>query len=125
MQESYISLDPERADSMTSQQRERVWSQRVQETCGGEAGSALGTQAAWTTMLCTYTMMRSRGFRMTPFAATKIPAIGGVLLAGLLGYGFGSSYASASIGDSVQYYHLLKNKSSIMAGTTPFDAPKD
>lgn len=43
MQESYISLDPERADSMSAQQRARIWSQRVQESCGGDAGNFLAS----------------------------------------------------------------------------------
>ena len=42
MQESYISLDPANAESMTSQQRSRVWSQRIDEANGGQVGTMMG-----------------------------------------------------------------------------------
>ena len=124
MQESYISLDPAQADSMTAQQRNRVWSQRVQEACGGDAGQALATQMGVTFMVCSYTLMRGRGFRVTPLSGSKIVGLGGILLAGSFGYGFGSSVAGRSMGNSAQYYHLMGNKRSIVNGSTSFDAPK-
>ena len=99
MQDSYVSLHPDQAESMTSQQRARVWSQRLEESNGGAAGKALAAQFGATTMLCTYTLMRGRGFRVTPFAANKIPGVGGILLAGLFGSTFGSSYASQAMGN--------------------------
>lgn len=95
MQQSYISLDPERAESMTSQQRARMWSQRVMEATGGKAGNSLGQQVGFTTMVCTYTAMRNRtGFRITPFGASKLPAVAGIFLCGMMGYGYGTSFAA-------------------------------
>ena len=125
MQDSYVSLHPDQAESMTSQQRARVWSQRLQESSGGAAGAALAAQFGATTMLCSYTLMRGRGFRVTPFAASKIPGVGGIFLAGVLGSYFGSSYACASMGNSAQYKYLMLNRSAIVGGTMPLDAPKE
>ena len=58
-------------------------------------------------MLCTYTLMRGRGFRVTPFAASKIPGVAGIFLAGLLGSTYGSSYASASMGNYENWQYLI------------------
>lgn len=124
MQDSYVSLHPDQADSMTSQQRARVWRQRVDESNGGAAGTALSAQFGVTTMLCSYTLMRGRGFRVTPFAASKIPAVGGIVLAGLLGSTYGSSYASASMGSYEQWKYLISNRGAIISGDMPLDAPK-
>ena len=107
MQESYISLDPAQADSMTAQQRSRLWHQRIQETCGGDAGKILSTQMAATAMVCSYTLMRQRGFRMTPFSPVKLLGLGGILGAGMIGIGYGSSIACQSMGDSAKYYYLI------------------
>ena len=107
MQDSYVSLHPDQAESMTSQQRARVWRQRVGESNGGAAGNALAAQFGATTMLCSYTLMRGRGFRVTPFAARKIPGVAGIFLAGLLGSAYGSSYASASMGSIENWKYLM------------------
>lgn len=77
-----------------------------------------------TFMVCSYTLMRGRGFRMTPISAGKLAGLGGILFAGTIGYGFGSSIAGRSMGDPDQYYHLIGNKRSIVNGSTPFDAAK-
>lgn len=106
---------------MTSQQRDRVWAQRVQESCGGEAGNALATQMAATFMVCSYTQMRSRGFRMTPVSAGKLAGLGGVFFSGALGYFVGSSIAGGSMGNSDQYYYLIANKRAIVNGSAPLD----
>lgn len=124
MQDSYVSLHPDQAESMTSQQRARVWRQRLAESNGGEAGTALAAQFGATTMLCSYTLMRGRGFRVTPFAASKIPAVAGIFLAGLVGSACGSSYASASMGSYESWKYLMANKAAIVKGEMPLDAPK-
>lgn len=124
MQESYISLDPERADSMSAQQRARLWNQRVQEACGGEAGNFLATQMGLTFMVGSYTMMRHRGFRLTPISAPKLAGLGGVLAAGALGYTFGSSIASVSMGSPAQYNYLMRNRGAILNGSASFDEQK-
>ena len=122
MQQSYISLDPERAESMSAQQRSRMWSQRVAEATGGKAGNALGQQVALTTMVCTYTALRTRtGFTITPFGASKLPAVAGIFLCGLMGYGYGTSYAARVMGDNNSYYYLMSNRSAILAGEKAFD----
>ena len=61
---------------------------------------------------------------MMPFGASKIPAVSGVLLAGIFGYGLGSSYACDCMGNSEQYYYLISNRRSIVNGNSPFDMPK-
>jgi len=99
MQDSYISLDPANADSMNSQQRSRLFNQRKQEANGGEAGTLLANQFGVTTILCSYTYMRTKGFRITPFTAKKVPAVGGLLLAGMIGYRLGSAYSRTVIGN--------------------------
>ena len=100
MQESYISLDPAHADDMSHQVRSRVWSQRLQEARGGEAGSMMANQFGVTTMLCSYTVMRHRGFRMTPLAANKLPALAGIIVLGGLGAAFGMRYATVALGNA-------------------------
>ena len=121
MQESYISLDPERAESMSQQVRNRNWSARIQESCGGEAGTMMANQMAFTTMICSYTVMRGRGFRITPFGPAKLPAVGGILMAGLVGGGLGSSYAQVALGDSASYKHLMGNSGAIVRGEASMD----
>jgi len=100
MQESYISLDPAKADSMSYQVRSRVWKQRVQEACGGEAGLMMANQFGITAMVCTYTIMRGRGFRITPFSASKLPSLAGLILVGFVGANFGSTYARVVLGST-------------------------
>mmetsp|Transcript_27303 Transcript_27303/g.32004 ORF Transcript_27303/g.32004 Transcript_27303/m.32004 type:complete len:83 (+) Transcript_27303:156-404(+) len=77
-----------------------------------------------TFMVCSYTLMRQKGFRVTPVAASKLAGLGGVFLTGMMGYSFGSSVATASMGNSMQYYYLIGNKGSIVSGSAPFDAPQ-
>ena len=124
MQENYISLDPDNAESMTSQQRSRVWSQRVTESCGGEAGEMFGNQCSITAMLCTYTMMRGKGFRLTPFSPVKIGSVAGLIGVGFIGRYFGTHYAAVNLGDYEQYSHLMQQKRAIIAGTVPLDGIK-
>lgn len=85
MQDSYISLDPANADSMNSQQRSNVHYQRTMEANGGDAGYMMANQFGITTMLVSYTYMRTKGFRIMPFTAKKVPAVGGLLIAGFFG----------------------------------------
>ena len=74
MQENYVSLDPAHAESMTSQARQRLWWQRVKEQHGGEAGSTLALQFTLTGGLLAYASLKTNnGFRMTPFAPSKLP----------------------------------------------------
>ena len=124
MQESYISLDPDRADSMSKQVRRQNWHARVQEACGGDAGAVMANQCAMTTMICSYTVMRGRGFRVMPFGASKLPAVGGILMAGVIGGGLGSSYAQVALGDAKQYWYLMGRRSAVMNGNQPMDAPR-
>ena len=124
MQESYISLDPANADSMTAQQRGRVYNSRWQEAVGGEAGSIMANQCTLTSMLISYTVMRSKGFRVTPFNASKIPALGGLILAGYFGHSFGLAYSTTVLGDKSQYKYLMSQRGPILKGTKPFDAPQ-
>ena len=99
MQESYISLDPANADSMSAQQRSRVWDQRVKEANGGQAGEMLAHQMGTTTMLLSYTLMRKRGFRVMPLSAKTLPGVAGIALAGMLGWGLGASYGMTVLGN--------------------------
>ena len=68
--------------------------------------------------------MRSRGYRITPFNASKLPALFGILLAGSIGAGYGSSYGARALGNSNQYYYLMGNRGAIMKGDMPFDDQK-
>ena len=77
-----------------------------------------------TTMVVSYTVMRHKGFRLTPLGANKLPAVGGLFLAGLFGHSFGLRYSRKSLDDFDQYEHLVKNASAIKSGTMPFDASK-
>ncbi len=74
-------------------------------------------------MLVTYTMMRNKGFRVMPFGASKIPAVAGIVAAGLFGYSHGSSFATRVMGNSEQYYYLIANRRSIVNGSASFDMP--
>lgn len=74
MQENYVSLDPAHAESMTRQQRQRLWLQRLQEQNGGQTGSVLALQFFLTGSLLAYASLKTNNaFRMTPFAASKTP----------------------------------------------------
>ena len=53
-----------------------------------------------TAMVGSYALMRGRGFRLTPLSAKSLGGLGGITLADLLGWGFGSSIACRSMGDS-------------------------
>ena len=80
-------------------------------------------QTSLTFMVCSYTVMRSKGFRMTPMSAKKLPALGGLLLVGGLGWYMGSTVSTALLGNSANYYYLLKNRSAIVSGAKSFDKP--
>jgi len=123
MQESYISLDPAMADMMTSQQRNRVFSQRLTEAKGGDASEYFGMQLGMTLSIMTYTVMRNKGFRITPFNAMKIPTLGGVLFVGCIGNAIGTDFTAGVLGDRSQKSYLHANKSAILAGTASFDKP--
>lgn len=69
---------------------------------------------AWTTMICSYTMMRTKGFRFTPFGASKLAGVAGIVLAGVIGHGYGSSFSMVSLGSSAQYWYLMRNRGSII-----------
>ena len=75
-------------------------------------------------MLVSYTVMRNKGFRITPFNASKVPALGGLALAGLIGYAYGLNYGRVVLGNANQFYYLTANSSGIKSGTKPFDAPQ-
>ena len=81
------------ADSMSAQQRARVWNQRLSESTGGEAGSVFGAQIAMTAMVCSYTLMRKRGFSILPLSVRTLPSLGGLLLVGFGGNALGKSYS--------------------------------
>jgi len=100
MQESYISLDPAHADSMSHQVRTRVWNQRLKEAHGGIAGEMMANQVGFTTMLCSYTVMRHRGFRMTPLSPKKLPALAGLIILGVFGAMVGTRYGTLNLGNS-------------------------
>lgn len=51
-------------------------------------------------MVCTYTIMRGRGFRITPFSASKLPSLAGLILVGFVGANFGSTYARVVLGST-------------------------
>lgn len=77
-----------------------------------------------TTMLVSYTTMRHKGFHFTPFGAKKLPAVGGILLAGWIGHIVGLKYSRSMLGNRAQYRHLKANRSAIKKGTMSFDAPQ-
>ena len=76
-------------------------------------------------MVCTYTLMRGRGFRITPFGAKKLAGVSGVFLTGMLGYCFGSTFAMSALGSEDQYNYLMQNKRSIVSGDAPLDRPQE
>ena len=77
-----------------------------------------------TTMLVSYTMMRRTGFRVAPVTASKLPGVAGIFLAGMLGWGLGTSYGTVTLGNANQYQYLMQNRSAIIRGDAPFDAPR-
>ena len=74
-------------------------------------------------MLVTYTMMRNKGFRVMPFGASKIPAVAGIAMAGMLGHSYGSAFATRVMGNREQYYYLIGSRRSIVNGGASFDMP--
>ena len=65
--------------------------------------------------LLTYSQFRSKGFRMTPFAANKSHRYSAIFITGFLSFMFARRYAMGKIGDVDQYEWLCKNRSQIMA----------
>ena len=93
MQENYVSLDPANADSMTLQQRRRVWSQRLEESLGGKASNVLGIQYGLTAGLVTYASLKRGGFAFAPISGAKTPQYAGILFSSYVAYTFGMSVA--------------------------------
>ena len=93
MQENYVSLDPVNADSMTLQQRQRVWSQRLEESLGGKASNVLGIQYGLTAGLVTYASLKRGGFAFAPISGAKTPQYAGILFGSYVAYTFGMSVA--------------------------------
>ena len=106
---------------MSAQQRERVWNQRFQESMGGRSGDILAQQCGLTSMVCSYALLRSKGYRVTPLSLRTLPLVSGVFCAGLLGTAYGKSYSKVVLGNSSQKRYLMNNKNAILAGTTPMD----
>ena len=102
MQENYVSLDPINADSMTLQQRRRVWAQRIEESFGGKASSVLGMQYGLTGGLVTYASLKRGGFTLAPISGAKTPQYAGILFSSYLAYVFGMSVVQGSLGDTQQ-----------------------
>ena len=100
MQENYVSLDPANAESMTLQQRRRVWGQRLEESLGGKSGGVLGLQYGLTAGLCTYAGLKRGGFAFAPICGSKTPQYAGILFSGYLAYALGVSVTQGQLGDS-------------------------
>lgn len=101
--------------------RKRLWKQRFQEAYGGKAGEVLASQCGMTAMICSYTVLRSRGYRMTPLSMRTLPLVSGVFCAGLLGVAFGNAYSKTVLGDHEQKNWLMANKGAIISGTQSMD----
>ena len=85
----------------------------------------MANQMMLTTMLISYTVMRQKGFRLMPFSASKLPAMGGLILAGVVSHSVGLCYSRYTLGNRDQFRHLIVNSSAIKSGTMPFDAVKE
>lgn len=85
----------------------------------------LASQMMLTTMIISYTVMRQKGFRLMPFGASKLPAVGGLILAGAVSHSVGLCYSRYTLGNRDQLRHLMVNSSAIKSGTMPFDAVKE
>lgn len=91
------------------------------ESEGGHAQRFLSSQFAVTGALCTYTWMRSGGFRVFPLQANKTPKYLAIYFGGFAGALFAKSLATAVVGDSKQQQYLLANRSAILSGALPID----
>ena len=69
----------------------------------------------------TYTLLRKKGFTMTPLSAKKLPAMGGILFASIFGSLFGQSFATAALGNNAYKNYLLQNRSAILSGEASMD----
>lgn len=121
MQENYVSLDPVNADSMTLQQRRRVWSQRFEESLGGKSGNVLGMQYGLTAGLVSYASLKRGGFTLAPMSAAKTPQYAGILFSGYVAYAFGVSVTQGQLGDRQQQRYLQRNKRAILSGEKSMD----
>ena len=124
MQENYVSLDPANAESMTYQVRKRLWQQRLTESLGGQGSSVLGVQFFLTASMVTYAGLKRGGFRMTSFAASKVPQYAGMFFSGYIAHQFALSLTRGNIGDIETYNHLIDNKKKIIAGDASWDPEK-
>ena len=121
MQDRYVSLNPETAESQDAQIRQRVLDNRSYEALGGEAGARLSTQIGLTAAFWTYLAFRRRGFRASPFAANKIGHYGAFVATYVLGHSFGRAISTETIGDRDYAKYLIENKDEIIKGNKSFD----
>lgn len=73
MQEKYVSLNPEFAERETVLQRRSLFQQRLIEAKGGEVGLIYYNTLTFTFALCSYSYLRSTGFRVFPVRPAKVP----------------------------------------------------
>ena len=94
------------------------------ESSGGQAGNVLANQFFLTASVVTYASLRQGGFRMTPFAFTKVPQYAGMFFAGFVAHQFALNCTTGSLGDRATFNYMLENKNGIVAGTTAWDPEK-
>ena len=110
MQEKYISLDPEHAETTSALVRSNIYSQRLTEAKGGELSNIVGLNVALTFSSIAYAKLRRNGFRAFPLTPSKAPKLAALALWGWIGLQFGSSYVLTTLGDSKQYHYLKSSE---------------
>ena len=100
MQDSYISLNPERTVSEEKAIRSQLYQQRLIEAQGGNASVIVGTQWGMTASLLTYNMISGQGFRMFPISSVNTPGYAKLGMAFLAFYMLGHGFVMSKFGDS-------------------------
>jgi len=109
MQDKYISLDPQNANELASQQRKQLVRQRLYESKGGECASVFGMQCAITATVLSYAALRKKGFSALPFQGRKFGHYSALFFTGMAGSMFGHLFARSAFGDAQQLAYISTN----------------
>ena len=118
MQDKYVSLNPDIAQhSQSFSDRSINYSQRYQESFGGEEARGLGFVTGLTAATFVYARSQQAGFKFFPLQKGKIAHYTWILGAGFIAFHFGSAIGGGVSGDWSYQSYLLKNQGKILNGT--------
>ena len=124
MQDSYISLNPERAAHEERTIKKRLVDQRRLEAAGGMAGPIFGAQLGLSASFLYYSFM-PKSFSLFPFSPKKFPRYGALVGSFAICYVAGIGFVKNLFGDDVSMTYLAMNKRGIVRGDKPWERARD